>query len=137
MGRRQEAVAHREAGYLAGIQAAADAGATGGSSQDLIKQVSGQLGDTLHLHSARYQPGVAGLGSPARLRRDGQILWNGSVWDVDHNGLPSDTDIELLVENAGRLHGRYLLSAGPRTSAPLSDRRVAVTLADQVGAALG
>jgi K+-sensing histidine kinase KdpD len=136
-GRRQEAIAHREAGYLAGIQTAADAGATGGSSQDLIRQVSDRLVDTLHLRSARYQPGVAGLGSPARLRRDGQILWKGSVWDVDHNGLPCDTDIELLVENGGRLHGRYLLKAVPETSAPLSERRVAVTLADQVGAALG
>ena len=136
-GRRQEALANREAGYLAGIQAAAEIGATGGSSQDLIKQVSGQLVDTLHLESARYQPGVAGLGGPARLRRDGQIVWKGSVWDVDRNGLPADIDIELLVENAGRLHGRYLLSAVPKTSAPVSERRVAVTLADQVGAALG
>ncbi|GID95815.1 DUF4118 domain-containing protein [Amorphoplanes digitatis] len=136
-GRRQHAVANREAGYLAGIQAAAEIGATGGSSQDLIKQVSGQLVDTLHLRSARYQPGVAGLGSPPRLGRDGQILWKGSVWDVERKGLPADTDIELLVENAGLLHGRYLLSAVPKTSAPLSERRVAVTLADQVGAALG
>nr|BFE71951.1 hypothetical protein GCM10020092_052520 [Actinoplanes digitatis] len=89
MGSRQHAVANREAGYLAGIQAAAEIGATGGSSQDLIKQVSGQLVDTLHLRSARYQPGVAGLGSPPRLGRDGQILWKGSVWDVERKGLLS------------------------------------------------
>ncbi|MEU4217109.1 DUF4118 domain-containing protein [Actinoplanes sp. NPDC026623] len=136
-GRRQGATAHREAGYLAGIQAAAEVGATGGSSQDLIKQVSGRLVDVLHLEGARYQPGVAGFGGPARLCRDGRILWKGHVWDVDHDGLPAETDIELLVENAGRLHGRYLLSAVPDTSAPLSERRVAVTLADQVGASLG
>lgn len=136
-GRRQGAIADREAGYLSGIQSAAEVGATGGSSQNLIKQVSRQLVETLHLQGARYQPGVAGFGGPARLCRDGRILWKGHVWDVDHDGLPADTDIELLVENAGRLHGRYLLSAGPGTTAPLSERRVAVTLADQVGAALG
>jgi K+-sensing histidine kinase KdpD len=135
-GRRQEAIASREAGYLAGIEAAAEVGATGGSSQALIRQVSAQLVDTLHLRAARYQPGVAGLGNPARLRRDGQIVWKGTVWDVDRRGLPVDTEIELLVENAGRLHGRYLLSATPDSSASLSERRVAVTLADQVGAAL-
>jgi hypothetical protein len=51
--------------------------------------------------------------------------------------LPSDIDIELLVETAGRLHGRYLLHAAPRTAATLGQRRVVVTPADQVGAALG
>jgi hypothetical protein len=49
----------------------------------------------------------------------------------------SNTEIELLVESAGRLHGRYLLRAAPGATASMSERRVAVTLADQVGAALG
>jgi K+-sensing histidine kinase KdpD len=136
-GRRQEAVASREAGYLAGIEAAAEVGATGGSSQALIKQVAAQLVNTLHVQAARYQPGVAGLGNPARLRRDGQVVWKGTVWDVDRRGLPVDTEIELLVESAGRLHGRYLVRAAPGATASMSERRVAVTLADQVGAALG
>ncbi|GAB1644120.1 DUF4118 domain-containing protein [Krasilnikovia sp. MM14-A1259] len=136
-GRQHAATASREAGYLAGIYAAAESGATGGSPHSLIKTVSDQLVDVLHLQAARYQPGVAGLGHPARLRRDGEILWHGGVWDVDHQGLPAVTDIEVLVENAGRLYGRYLLRAAPGTCPPLSERRVAVTLADQVGAALG
>ncbi|MEU4162103.1 DUF4118 domain-containing protein [Actinoplanes sp. NPDC026670] len=139
-GRRQEAVASREAGYLAGIHAAAAAGAGGpnaGSRQDLIRQVATQLVDTLHLETARYQSGVAGLGDPARLRRDGQVVWNHATWDADHDGLPTGTDIELLVEHGGRLHGRYLLRAAPHRTVSMSERRVALTLADQVGAALG
>ncbi|GGN94194.1 hypothetical protein GCM10010112_83250 [Actinoplanes lobatus] len=137
-GRRQQAAASREAGYLAGINAAAASGATGGGSrQELIKQVASNLVEALHLQTARYQSGVAGLGDPARLQRDGQIMWQHARWDVDHQGLPGDTDIELLVEHDGRLHGRYLLRAAPHTVVSLSERRVALTLADQVGAALG
>jgi hypothetical protein len=136
-GRRQQALASREAGYLAGIQAAAAVGATGGSGSALIKEVSDQLIRTLGLRGCRYQPGVSGIGNPPRLRRDGQIVWKGSVWDVERRGLPVDSEIELLVESSGRLHGRYMLSAAPDTRVPKAQRSVAVTLADQVGAALG
>ena len=82
---------------VAGIQAAADSSATGGSAQELIRQVAARLVGTLHLETARYQPGVAGVGGPARLRRDGQVVWKCRVGD----DLPAGTEIELLVENAG------------------------------------
>lgn len=136
-GRRQQALASREAGYLAGIQAAAEVGATGGSGIALVKEVSDQLIRTLELRGCRYQPGVSGVGGPPRLERDGQVVWKGTVWDVEHRGLPVDSEIELLVESRGRLHGRYMMRATPNAHVPLAQRRVAVTLADQVGAALG
>ena len=136
-GRRQQGIASREAGYIEGIQAAAEVGATGGSANPLIKAVSNQLVQTLGLRGCRYQPGVAGVGNPPRLLRDGQIVWNGAVWDVEREGLPVDSEIELLVESGGRLHGRYMMSAAHDVRTPLAQRRVAVTLADQVGAALG
>jgi hypothetical protein len=136
-GRRQAAIASREAGYLAGIGAAAAVGAVGGSAQTLVRQVSDQLVATLGLRECRFERGVAGVGAPPRLRRDGSVVWNGAVWNVDRDGLPADADTELLVENGGRLHGRYLLGAHPRQRVSLEQRRVALTLADQVGAALG
>jgi len=136
-GRRQQALASREAGYLAGIRAAAEVGATGGSANVLIKEVSDQLVRTLGLRGCRFQPGVSGVGKPPRLLRDGQVVWNGAIWDVERKGLPVDSEIELLVESGGRLHGRYMMSAAPNARTPLAQRRVAVTLADQVGAALG
>jgi K+-sensing histidine kinase KdpD len=77
-GRRQQEMASRRAGYLAGIHAAAETAASSGSAQTLIRQVSEQLVDTLHLQTARYQPGVAGVGEPARLCRDGRITWRGA-----------------------------------------------------------
>jgi K+-sensing histidine kinase KdpD len=135
-GYRQQADAHRDAGYLHGIRAAAEAVATGGSSSDLIEAVSGQLTRLLGLRTCRFQYGVAGLGKPARLRSDGVIELNGHVWDVEMNGLPTDHGIELLVESKGQLQGRFLLSALPDTHPSMAQRLVAVTLADQVGASL-
>ena len=135
-GRRRAAIASRDAGYLAGIEAAAAVGAVGGSPQGLVRQVSDQLVATLGLRGCRFQRGVAGVGSPPRLRRDGSVVWKGAVWDVDRDGLPPDAETELLVENGGRLHGRYLLRGSAHVPVSIEQRRVAVTLADQVGAAL-
>ncbi|HET8682586.1 MAG TPA: DUF4118 domain-containing protein [Micromonosporaceae bacterium] len=134
-GHRQQATASRAAGYLAGIEAAASVGALGGSAQALASQVSEALVATLGLRGCRFQPGVAGLGSPPRLERDGTVSWKGATYDVDRHGLPSDADTELLVENGGRLVGRYLLTATPGRPVPQDRRRVAIALADQVGAA--
>ena len=110
--------------------------ATGGSSGDLIDEVSRQLIRVLGLRACRFQYGVAGLGQPARLRDDGQVEWQGAVWDVERKGLPVDVDIELLVESGGLLQGRFLLSAAPDTHPTTAQRLVAVTLAAQVGASL-
>jgi hypothetical protein len=94
------------------------------------------LTETLRLRGCHFEPGVAGLGKPPRLRRDGQVVWNRAVWDVERRGLPIESEIELLVESGGHLRGRFMLTATPHTPVSLAQRRVAVTLADQVGAAL-
>ncbi len=72
-GRRQHMAASRRAGYLDGINAAARAVATGDSPAALIEQVSGQLTELLALRSCRFQYGIAGIGRPARLQRDGRV----------------------------------------------------------------
>src|SRR6478735_5291819 len=95
-----------------------------------------KLTRVLGLLGCRFEYGVAGLGQPARLRDDGGVEWNRRELDVDREGLPVDTDIELLVESGGRLQGRFLLRAGPGQHPTLAQRLVAVTLAAQVGAAL-
>lgn len=135
-GRRKHALAEREAGYLAGIEAAAEAVATGRSSGELIDEVSRQLVRVLDLRSCRFEQGVAGLGRPPRLRGDGQVEWRRRVVDVEQEGLPTDGEIELLVESKGQLQGRFMLAAGPESHPSRPQRLVAVTLASQVGAAL-
>lgn len=63
-GHRQRAHADRDAGYLDGIRAAAEAVAAGSSSQDLIDEVARQLTRVLGLRACRFQYGVAGLDTP-------------------------------------------------------------------------
>jgi K+-sensing histidine kinase KdpD len=135
-GHRQHGAAARRAGYLEGIGTAARAAATGGSPAALIEQVSGQLTRLLSLSACRYQDRAAGIGNPARLLRDGRVMTADRIWDARREGLPSDTDTELLVESGGLLQGRFLLTPGPRTHPSPEERLVAVGLADQVGAAL-
>lgn len=135
-GRRQHAAASRRAGYLDGINAAAQAVAAGDSPSALIDQVSGRLAELLSLRSCGFQYGKAGLGKPARLRHDGQVVTEHRTWDVTAEDLPHDTDMELLVENGGVLQGRFLMRAHPDARPTLEQRLVAIAFADQVGAAL-
>jgi len=134
-GRRQQAAASRRAGYLDGINAAAQAVAAGGSTAGLIDQISARLTELLSLRSCEFQYGKAGLGRPARLQKDGRVVTERRTWDAAE-GLPDDTDIELLVENGGVLQGRFLMRPRPQAHPTLEQRLVAIALADQVGAAL-
>ena len=135
-GRRQHAAASRRAGYLEGISSAAQAVATGGSPSVLTEQVTGQLTRLLTLRSCRFQHGVAGIGRPARLQHDGSLTVQHRVWDVDAEGFPADTDVELLVESGGLFQGRFLMTPDRYAHPTLEQRLLAVALADQVGAAL-
>jgi len=136
-GRRQQAEASRQAGYFAGIQDAADAVASGTSPTIVIDQVCDQLTRIFGLRRCRfdYGRGVVG-GDRPRLRPDGQVAWRGGVYDVEHDGLPSDRDIELLLSSGADYRGAFLLSANPDSRPSLAQRLVAVALADRAGATL-
>ena len=135
-GRRQHMAASRRAGYLDGINSAAQAVATGGSAPALIDQVTRQLTQLLSLRSCSFQYGVAGLGRPARLRHDGSVTIGQRAWDVGAEGFPASCDTELLVESGGLFQGRFLMTPAPEARPTLEQRLLAVALADQVGAAL-
>ena len=133
-GRREHMAATRRAGYLAGINAAAEAFATKNSPPALIDQVCDQITRLLSLSSCQFEYGVAGLGSPARLLHDGQVNVGTSTRDVEQFGMPAD--IELLVEAGGILQGRFWLQSLPDSRPTLEQRLVAIALADQVGLAV-
>jgi len=133
-GHRQQLAATKRAGYLAGINLAAETVAGGGSAAILIDDVSARLARLLSAQ-CRFEHGVAGLGRPARLCHDGQVVTaDEQVVAVERDGLPATT--ELLVENRGVLRGRFLLTAEPGARPTVEQRLVAVAFADQVGAAL-
>jgi len=133
-GRRQHLAATRRAGYLAGINAAAEAVAAGHSPPALIDEVCDRLIHLLSLRSCSFEYGVAGLGKPARLQHNGHVTVGSKMHDTERDGLPTET--ELLVETGGILQGRFLLQASPRTRPAMEQRLVAIALADQTGAAL-
>jgi K+-sensing histidine kinase KdpD len=135
-GRRQRVAASRRAGYLDGLNSAAQAVAAGDSPAVLIEQVTGQLTQLLSLRWCRFQYGIAGIGRPARLYDDGSVTVGHRTWDVDAAGFPGDTDLELLVESGGRFQGRFLMAPVPGARPTLEQRLLAVAFADQVGAAL-
>jgi K+-sensing histidine kinase KdpD len=135
-GRRQHLAASRRAGYLDGLNSAAQAVAAGDSPAVLIEQVTRQLTVLLSLRSCSFQYGIAGIGQPARLLHDGSVTAGRRAWDVDAEGFPGDNDIELLVESGGRFQGRFLMTPVPGARPSLEQRLLAIALADQVGAAL-
>jgi len=135
-GRRQAARASREQGYLDGVIGTAATAAAGRSSTaQLIDQVARQITDVLRIDSARFDPATH-YGGPT-LGEDGLVTRNGRTLDVARRGLPTDDITALPVTNGGLVYGHYLLTSSTRvTRASRNQLRVAVLLAQQVGAAL-
>ncbi|NOL44199.1 PAS domain-containing sensor histidine kinase [Kribbella sandramycini] len=135
-GRRQQARASRHRGYLDGVLATSQAVAAGGSTQELIDQVSAQLTVVLRLDGARFVAGDNRTTAP-RLNPDGTVTRGGRVLKVERDGLPTNAEIELPVQHAGRTRGRFLLTAATHISYPdLQQRQVAAALAGQLAHAL-
>ncbi|SEE70521.1 DUF4118 domain-containing protein [Jiangella alba] len=135
-GRRQQARSSERRGYLDGIVSAARIVASGDDVPDeLIRRVERQIIDVLDLDGCRYERGAGR--QHAELHSDGTVTRRGRPVNVDRDGLPTDDEIELAVEFGGTRRGRFLLTAATAIRRPsLEQRLVAVTLAEQVGAAL-
>ncbi|MFF3064955.1 DUF4118 domain-containing protein [Oerskovia sp. NPDC057915] len=135
-GRREQARSSRRVGYLAGIVSSARLVADGTASPaTLVAHVQRQIVDVLDLDECRFDTSTGG--AHPRLHEDGSVTRGSQVLDVERDGLPTDDRVELLVEHAGVVRGRFLLDATTRVRRPDLDQRViAVTLAQQVGSAL-
>jgi K+-sensing histidine kinase KdpD len=134
-GRQQQHRAGQQAGYLTGLHAASEAMAIGGTPTRVVSQVTDQLTQVLNLQRCRFHYG-SGLGNP-RLQHDGGLTWDAAPWDIDADGLPPNHETELLVSTGRGYKGRFLMTPASGSRPTLTQRLVAVSLADQVGAALG
>jgi hypothetical protein len=123
-----------EAAYVTALHTTAELVASGRPGPEVTEHVITYLKATLALQACRYEDHTF-LGRPPRLQPDGQITWNGARWDIGRHGLPGD-EIELYVRGGGHAIGRLMLTARPGTAPSLEARRVAVTLADQLGQSL-
>lgn len=135
-GRRQQAHASREQGYLDGLLGTAGAVAAGATaSGEVVDLVRAQLVALLQLDTARFDPATR-FGLPT-LNGDGTLIRAGHPVDVTRKGLPTDTQVTLPVRHGGTVYGHYLLTAATRVVRPSrSQLRVAAMLADQAGTAL-
>jgi K+-sensing histidine kinase KdpD len=135
-GRRQQARASRDAGYLDGVASAARMAAQGNTPADaVVTFVSDQISDVLGVDRCTYKSGRPG--SHARINGDGSVTRDGTPIDVDRSGLPTDDFIDIVVERHGRVLGRFEMVIVSHVVWPtIEQRRVAVTLAEQAGAAI-
>lgn len=134
-GRRQQARASEQRGYLDGILQTTAALADAAPTATLIEAVETQLVDLLDLDQATFvRRPVAG--SPV-LQRDGAVLADRHRYDVDRSGLPTDTEIVLPVGAGSQPVGAFRLVAATHVARPTrQQRQVAVLLADEVAAAI-
>jgi K+-sensing histidine kinase KdpD len=135
-GRRQQAQASRHEGFLAGVIEAAGVVAAGDApTETLVDHVERQLVEILDLDACVFRSTISS-GLPV-LRADGTVVRDGNTLDVERSGLPIDSQIQLPAQAGGTVRGEFLLTAAAHVARPtLQARRVAVTLADQVAAAI-
>lgn len=135
-GRRQQAHASRDRGYLDGVlTTAATVGAGRSSTASLIDGVRAQIMEVLQLDECRFDTDRSPV--LATLNQDATMTYNGQTFDVGKLGLPTDTEIALSVQSGGVARGRFLMTAATHVARPSVEQlRVAVALSDQVGAAL-
>jgi K+-sensing histidine kinase KdpD len=136
-GRRQQSRSSRREGYLAGVAAVARTVASGESSlPELVERVGRQISAVLDLDACRFEAGPR-EGWAVRLLRDGAVTWSGHEVDVEREGLPTMDEISLPVEHGGASYGHYVLTSATAVRRPDHEQlTVAITLAEQVGAAL-
>ena len=135
-GRREQARASREQGFLDGVLGTAATVAAGASTTDeLIDHVCAQIIEILQIDDCRFDLDTRS-GLPA-LDPAGTVTRGGITVNVARHGLPTDSKIALFTKNGGLTYGHLVLTAATRTVRPTQEQlRVAVTLASQVGAAL-
>jgi K+-sensing histidine kinase KdpD len=135
-GGRQQAKASSRAAYLDGLVATSNIISGRFSSTALADQVAAHICDLLEVDSCRFvQPSTVRSG--AVLGPDGEVRVNGTLLNVDRDGLPTLDEIILPARRGGHVEGAFLIVASTQIVRPtLERRRVAVALANQVGAAL-
>ncbi|MFF7844496.1 DUF4118 domain-containing protein [Streptomyces ossamyceticus] len=124
-----------DAAHLARIHATASLVQSGGSPYAVVDQVREQLVEILGMRGCRFEHGTL-LGRHPRMEQDGSVTVGRTTWDLDVDGWPGE-EVELRASVGDRYLGRFMLQPEPgAVPPPLQSRLVAVSLSDQVGAAL-
>jgi hypothetical protein len=133
--RRNRGLVVQQGDDLARIQAVAELMAAGAEPHDVVDTVAQELRAVLGLRECRFETTWPERPGPT-IDRDGNVSWGRTWWGVDTLGLPGK-EISIEVEHDHRRLGRYVLLAEAGTRVRRDQLITAVTLAEQVGAALG
>jgi hypothetical protein len=132
--RRLEVITVTDADHLRRIHETAELARTSRSADAVVEHVRRQLIELLGLRGCRFEYGTL-MGRPPRLEQDGSVAVGRRSWDVDAGGWP-EGEIELRAYGNGHYFGRFMMDPALGVVPSLKARLVAVTLADQAGAAL-
>ncbi len=135
-GRRQQAGASREQGYLDGVLGTAAAVAAGGADTgELVGLVAANIKNVLQVDDCHFsaQP----RSDLPQLDTDGTLTRAGRTVDVGRVGLPVDNHVALPIRDRGAVHGAFVLTAATRVVRPTRDQlRIAAAMANQVAGLL-
>jgi len=133
-GRHHRQVASEESDYVEVVYGVGELMASTGDVDEVIDRVNSELIGLLHLRECRFEAGA--LGPPmTQIEPDGHVVLGGHRWAVHRMGLPGSV-VQLPVQARGEPVGRFVVHPTPGAPVSLRRRRVAVALADQVGAYL-
>jgi K+-sensing histidine kinase KdpD len=137
-GRRQQAGASRRSGYLDGVLGTSKIIAVRETSPTaLINHVAQQIVQVMDIDECRFVKGAGPGPQETSIDHDGHVTRRGHRVNVERDGLPTEERIGLVVRQGGVIHGKLVLTASTRVVRPSVEQlKVAVLLADQVGAAL-
>jgi hypothetical protein len=119
--------------YVGLVYDASELVAAGTPDEEMIERLRIELTELLHLRECRYdhrlseRPGL-------RIEHDGSVMFGTNLWPYE--SLPGP-ELDLFVKSQGRTLGRFVLNPTPGFPISAQARVVAVTLANQAGAALG
>ena len=137
-GRRQQAAAARQSGYLDGVVGVAASAVQGAASTTaVVDLVEREMTKALGVDGCRYVTGPVRDRRVATLDHEGVLTRDGHPVDVARTGFPVDEYVAVPVRRGGTELGHVLVTSTSRVVRPSREqRRVAVLLADQVAIAV-
>ena len=132
-GRTHRTAATEGRHQLAVLHAVSELSAGGQDPTDVARAAAEGLVPLLGLRSCLFADEDGGVA--ARVEPDGAVRIGSVVWPTDDLGLPH-RGADLPVRAGGEVLGHFLLVPEPGARVPSEHMRMAVAVADQVGAAL-
>ena len=133
-GRHHRVAASTASQHVAQLHAITELTATGKDPALVVATAASELRELLSLRECRFTRGDAG-NATARITPDGLVVVGSETWSTEGLGLPTKS-VDLPVRSSGWLLGHFLLTPTPGVLVSGEQLRVAVAIADQVGATL-